>query len=295
MIFKWQKTQQNSSKLLIYFNLSYIWYVFLYYLNVDIDFEGHPQKSSAVTPPKVPHGSRRPIRTHQRQDINFHFPRRTALWRGQTIKICVRTSIKVQTPDSSHSQIYHVHWVISRDWTHFCIQNPQEALGKTECQQDDTLIWTTPSRAAVWPCGRRSPLAAFSPARWPSRVSGALTTQLYVIRPHREPANGTKGIIEEEKTRGEMSAESPSPPLSRTENAALPLCSELLSPRPSAILERAKSSCFLSPSLTTWHSFDKASAAVFQQQRRHILQIAPGTSCICRAKYLRHEKKKKIF
>lgn len=71
-----------------------------------------------------------------------------------------------------------------------------------------------------------------SPARRPSTGSGALTTQLHVIRPHREPANGTKGIIEEEKTRGEMPAESPSPPLSRTEDAALPLCSELLSPGP---------------------------------------------------------------
>lgn len=29
-------------------------------------------------------------------------------------------------------------------------------------------------------------------------------------------------------------------------------------PRPSAILERGKSVCFLSPSLTTWHSFGKA-------------------------------------
>lgn len=32
-------------------------------------------------------------------------------------------------------------------------------------------------------------------------------------------------------------------------------------PRPSAILERGKSGCLLSPSLTTWHSFGKASAA----------------------------------
>lgn len=107
------------------------------------------------------------------------------------------------------------------------------------------------------------PAGCLPPARRPSRVSGALTTQLYVIRPHREPANGTKGIIEEEKTRGEMPAESPSPPLSRTENTALPLCSELLSPGPQPFWREGKSSCFLSPSLTTWHSFEKASAAVF--------------------------------
>lgn len=83
------------------------------------------------------------------------------------------------------------------------------------------------SAVAVW---EPQPAGCLPPARWPSRVSGALTTQLYVIRPHRELANGTKGIIEEEKTSGEMPAESPSLSLSRTKNAALPLCSELLSP-----------------------------------------------------------------
>lgn len=113
------------------------------------------------------------------------------------------------------------------------------------------------------PMWEPQPAGCLPPARWPSRVAGALTTQLYVIRPHREPADGTKGIIEEEKTRGEMPAESPSPPLSRTENTALPLCSELLSPGPQPFWREGKSSCFLSPSLTTWHSSEKASAAVF--------------------------------
>lgn len=43
--------------------------------------------------------------------------------------------------------------------------------------------------------------------------------------------------------------------------------------RPSAILERGKSGYFLSPSLTTWHSFGKASPAVLKQQRRHTLHL----------------------
>lgn len=97
---------------------------------------------------------------------------------------------------------------------------------------------------AVW---EPQPADCLPPARWPSRVSGALTTQLYVIRPHREPANGTKGIIEEEKMSGEMPAELPSPPLNRTENTALPLCSELLSPGPQPFWREEKVAAFSLP------------------------------------------------
>lgn len=142
---------------------------------------------------------------------------------------------------------------------------------------------------AVW---EPQPAGCLPPARWPSRASGALTTQLYVIRPHREPANGTKSIIEEEKNEGRDAGRVAQPSPERDGGRGSSSLLRAAFPRPSAILERGKSSCFLSPSLTTWHSFEKASAAVlaaeetrFADRTRDIIYL--------QSKYFGREKNKR--
>lgn len=61
--------------------------------------------------------------------------------------------------------------------------------------------------------------------------------------------------------------------------------------RPSAILERAKSGCFLSPSLTTWHSFRKVSAAVFvAAEKTHFAACTLGDIMFAEKKFWRENK-----
>lgn len=91
-----------------------------------------------------------------------------------------------------------------------------------------------------------------------------------------------------------MPAEWPSPPLSRTENAALPLCSELLSPGPQPFWREEKVAAFSLPLSLRGIALRKLRLQ-FQQQRRHVSQIALGTSYICRANISGANKKRNLL
>lgn len=138
-----------------------------------------------------------------------------------------------------------------------CTQNIEEDSTLTKTTVQSIRMWETPNEP-YQPYSFTG--VAFTLHGGPNRVPYGLTTQLYAICRLRWLMGQRVWVRRGKRGRDARWIAQPSSEQDGEHHSSSLLIAAI--PRPSAILERGKSVSFLSPSLTTWHSFGKASAAV---------------------------------